>query len=177
MTTIIQIPVIHNSSAYPWTTFFQIARFYRVIISIPRIKRLLVSLDSPWRLHASCSHGHFRPGSCAQQYIRFDKHDTVPADDEFYRGTHGRWTNAKFWGCVLIGLLVKAAQFLRGDIPMTSSTNNAIEMSFYQIFNAFLAVYQVSFFPFFFFSGVYRESAALISPRIRSCHPRIGPTC
>lgn len=43
MTTLIQIPVIHNSDAYPWFTIFQIARFYRVVIAIPRMKRLLVS--------------------------------------------------------------------------------------------------------------------------------------
>lgn len=42
--TIIQIPVIHNSSVYPWLTIFQLARFYRVILEIPRMKPLLVSL-------------------------------------------------------------------------------------------------------------------------------------
>ena len=41
--TIIQIPVIHDSSVYPWFTIFQLARFYRVILEIPRMKPLLVS--------------------------------------------------------------------------------------------------------------------------------------
>ncbi|CEQ42955.1 SPOSA6832_04831 [Sporobolomyces salmonicolor] len=41
VTTLIQIPVIHNSVAYKWLTCFQIARFYRVIIAIPRMRRLL----------------------------------------------------------------------------------------------------------------------------------------
>jgi voltage-dependent calcium channel len=42
--TIIQIPVIHNSNVYPWLTIFQLARFYRVILEIPRVKPLLVSI-------------------------------------------------------------------------------------------------------------------------------------
>lgn len=42
--SIIQIPVIHNSTIYPWLTIFQLARFYRVILEIPRMKPLLVCL-------------------------------------------------------------------------------------------------------------------------------------
>ena len=45
MTTIIQIPIIHNSEGYPWLTIFQIARFYRVIIAIPNMRRLLARLS------------------------------------------------------------------------------------------------------------------------------------
>lgn len=40
--TIVQIPAIHNSSVYPWLTIFQLVRFYRVILEIPRMKPLLV---------------------------------------------------------------------------------------------------------------------------------------
>ena len=40
--TIIQIPAIHNSPAYPWLTIFQLARFYRVILEIPRMRPLLL---------------------------------------------------------------------------------------------------------------------------------------
>lgn len=48
--TIIQIPVIHNSTAYPWLTIFQLMRFYRVILEIPRMKPLLVRSDPHfWR--------------------------------------------------------------------------------------------------------------------------------
>jgi hypothetical protein len=42
--TIIQIPIIHNSPAYPWLTIFQLARFYRVILEIPRMRPLLLSV-------------------------------------------------------------------------------------------------------------------------------------
>lgn len=44
VTTLMQIPVIKNSPAQPWLTAFQLARFYRVIIAIPRMRKLLVSL-------------------------------------------------------------------------------------------------------------------------------------
>ena len=44
--TIIQIPAIKNSSVYPWFTIFQLARFYRVILVVPRMKPLLVSCHS-----------------------------------------------------------------------------------------------------------------------------------
>jgi hypothetical protein len=44
MTSAIQIPVIHSSAAYPWLTVFQIVRFGRVILAIPRMRRLVVSV-------------------------------------------------------------------------------------------------------------------------------------
>ena len=40
--SVIQIPAIHQSSVYPWLTIFQLMRFYRVILEIPRMKPLLV---------------------------------------------------------------------------------------------------------------------------------------
>lgn len=43
VTTIIQIPVIRNSPVYPWLTVFQLMRFYRVILAVPRMKALLVN--------------------------------------------------------------------------------------------------------------------------------------
>ncbi|KAM0754891.1 hypothetical protein T439DRAFT_283840 [Meredithblackwellia eburnea MCA 4105] len=42
LTSVIQIPVIRDSPAYGWLTAFQIMRFYRVILAIPRMRRLLV---------------------------------------------------------------------------------------------------------------------------------------
>jgi len=44
--SIIQIPVIHNSDVYPWFTIFQLARFYRVILEVPRMRPLLVRFPS-----------------------------------------------------------------------------------------------------------------------------------
>jgi len=40
--TTIQIPVIRDSPVYPWFTIFQLARFYRVILVVPRMRPLLV---------------------------------------------------------------------------------------------------------------------------------------
>lgn len=42
VTTILILPGIFETSAYAWLTIFQIARFYRVILAIPRTRRLLV---------------------------------------------------------------------------------------------------------------------------------------
>lgn len=44
--SVIQIPVVRHSSVYPWFTIFQLARFYRVILVVPRMKPLLVSCHS-----------------------------------------------------------------------------------------------------------------------------------
>lgn len=50
ITSLIQIPIIKHSTAHPWLTAFQIARFYRVILAIPRMKRLLVGFILPFLL-------------------------------------------------------------------------------------------------------------------------------
>ena len=46
VTTVIQIPVIRDSAVYPWLTAFQLARFYRVILVVPRMRGLLAKLVS-----------------------------------------------------------------------------------------------------------------------------------
>ncbi|KAL0066269.1 calcium channel protein [Marasmius tenuissimus] len=42
--SVIQIPAIKNSELYPWFTIFQLARFYRVILVVPRMKPLLLAV-------------------------------------------------------------------------------------------------------------------------------------
>ncbi|KAF8962909.1 high-affinity cell membrane calcium channel [Flammula alnicola] len=42
--SIIQIPAIRHSSVYPWFTLLQLARFYRVILVVPRMKPLLLAV-------------------------------------------------------------------------------------------------------------------------------------
>lgn len=42
--SVIQIPVISNSTIYPWLTVFQLIRWYRVILAFPRMKPLLVTV-------------------------------------------------------------------------------------------------------------------------------------
>ncbi|UZJ57456.1 hypothetical protein CBS101457_006776 [Exobasidium rhododendri] len=41
ITSIMQIPIIKASVAYSWLTVFQLARFYRVIVAVPRMEALL----------------------------------------------------------------------------------------------------------------------------------------
>ncbi|KAK0201179.1 Ion transport protein-domain-containing protein [Desarmillaria ectypa] len=43
-TSIIQIPVIHDSGVYPWMTILQLLRFYRVILEVPRMRPLLLTV-------------------------------------------------------------------------------------------------------------------------------------
>ncbi|CAG8487610.1 8970_t:CDS:10 [Diversispora eburnea] len=42
ITCVIQVPVVKNSPAYSWLTAFQIARVYRVVIAIPRLRNMLM---------------------------------------------------------------------------------------------------------------------------------------
>ncbi|EPQ53396.1 hypothetical protein GLOTRDRAFT_45533 [Gloeophyllum trabeum ATCC 11539] len=42
--TVIQIPAVHDSAVYPWLTIFQILRFYRVILEVPRMRPLLLAV-------------------------------------------------------------------------------------------------------------------------------------
>jgi len=44
--SVIQIPAVRNSNVYEWFTILQLARFYRVILEIPRMKPLLVRADN-----------------------------------------------------------------------------------------------------------------------------------
>ncbi|KAJ6589250.1 Ion transport protein-domain-containing protein [Mycena capillaripes] len=42
--SVIQVPAIRNSAVYPWFTIFQLMRFYRVILVVPRMKPLLLAV-------------------------------------------------------------------------------------------------------------------------------------
>ncbi|KAF8509855.1 Ion transport protein-domain-containing protein [Hysterangium stoloniferum] len=42
--SIIQIPVVHSSQAYAWLTAFQLARWYRVILEVPRMRPLILTV-------------------------------------------------------------------------------------------------------------------------------------
>lgn len=44
ITCCIQIPVVRNSAVYPWLTVFQLMRFYRVILAVPRMRKLIAKL-------------------------------------------------------------------------------------------------------------------------------------
>ncbi|KAI8359295.1 Ion transport protein-domain-containing protein [Mortierella sp. GBAus27b] len=48
-TTIIQIPMIHNSDAYVYLSIFQVMRIYRPIICIPSLRELIQRVIGGWR--------------------------------------------------------------------------------------------------------------------------------
>ncbi|EGG06060.1 uncharacterized protein MELLADRAFT_48591 [Melampsora larici-populina 98AG31] len=100
ITIVIQIPLFKRSPAYPWLTFFQIARFYRVIVAFPRTGPLLQKL-------------------------------------------RGSFTGLMNMILFLMGInffaALLAVQLFRGVIPKSDDT----EMTFYQMWNAFLAMYQI----------------------------------
>ncbi|KAL8283193.1 hypothetical protein RQP46_005971 [Phenoliferia psychrophenolica] len=101
LTSVIQIPVIRDSDAYPWLTVFQILRFYRVILAIPRMRRLLVRV----------------------------------------LGTFTGLVNMVIFMLIMTFLAaLMAAQMFRGLIPYDAGGD---AMNFYQIFNSFLAMYQI----------------------------------
>ncbi|KIM44013.1 hypothetical protein M413DRAFT_17890 [Hebeloma cylindrosporum] len=96
--TIIQIPAIRRSSLYPWFTIFQLARFYRVILVVPRMKPLLLAV---------------------------------------FGNMYGLANMALFLMIVNYIAALVAVQLLRGDF------GNDVTINFGEVFNSFLAVYQV----------------------------------
>ncbi|KAF8151534.1 high-affinity cell membrane calcium channel [Crassisporium funariophilum] len=96
--TIIQIPAIRRSSVYPWFTIFQLARFYRVILVVPRMKPLLLAV---------------------------------------FGNMYGLANMALFLIIVNYIAALVAVQLLRGDFGSDATVN------FGEVFNAFLAMYQV----------------------------------
>ncbi|GLB42802.1 putative calcium channel [Lyophyllum shimeji] len=97
--SIIQIPVIHNSSVYPWFTILQLARFYRVILVVPRMKPLLLAV---------------------------------------FGNMYGLANMSLFLLLINYIAALAALQLLRGDIGEDTP------MNFGDVWNAFLAMYQVA---------------------------------
>ncbi|KAE9397917.1 hypothetical protein BT96DRAFT_1020456 [Gymnopus androsaceus JB14] len=96
--SIIQIPVIKDSTVYPWFTVFQLARFYRVILEVPRMRPLLLSV---------------------------------------FGNMYGLTNMSLFLILVNYLAALVSVQLIRGDM----SSGDAVNFS--QLYNAFLAVYQV----------------------------------
>lgn len=83
--SIIQIPVIHQSTVYPWLTCFQLARFYRVILEIPRMKPLLVSIFN-CGLYSLLITEHLTIASGLRKHVRSRQHDAFPRRDQYAGG-------------------------------------------------------------------------------------------
>lgn len=114
-TSIIQIPMIHNSSTYPWFTILQLMRFYRVILVVPRMKPLLVSFLFLVKL-------------LSQQDIR---------KLAVFGNMYGLANMSLFLIMTNYIAALAAVQLLRGDMGKDTT------MNFGDIWTSFLAIYQV----------------------------------
>jgi len=113
--TIIQLPAIRHSELYPWFTIFQLARFYRVILVVPRMRPLLVRY-TPLRYKYQLNEFH--------QLAVFGN-------------MYGLANMSLFLFLINYIAALVAVQLLRGDFGHDTTLN------FGEAFNAFLAVYQV----------------------------------
>ncbi|KAF9236771.1 Ion transport protein-domain-containing protein [Melanogaster broomeanus] len=96
--SVVQIPVIRSSEVYPWLTVFQLGRFYRVILEVPRMKPLMLTV---------------------------------------FGNLYGLANMTLFLMLVNFLAALIGIQLLQGDMTGT------ITMNFGQLFNSFLAVYQI----------------------------------
>lgn len=119
--SVIQLPVVHESRVYPWLTIFQLARFYRVILEVPRMRPLLVS-------------------ACYKHYMAEQCADFVLVQLAVFGNLYGLVNMSVFLIIANYLSALVAIQLLRGDI----SPNEA--MNFSQIYNSFVAMYQVCHF-------------------------------
>lgn len=116
--SIIQIPMIRRSEVYEWFTILQLARFYRVILEIPRMKPLLVSLR--WDTRSTTNDS-----------------DQLGAQLAVFGNLYGLANMSLF--LILINYIsaLVAVQLLRGDFTEDATVN------FGELFNSFLAIWQV----------------------------------
>lgn len=84
VSTIIQIPAIHNSALYPWFTIVQLMRFYRVILVVPRMKPLLVRGQAISSDKKRLTHLVAR---CIRKHVWFGEHDVVSHPGQLHCGT------------------------------------------------------------------------------------------
>ncbi|KAF8452208.1 Ion transport protein-domain-containing protein [Boletus edulis BED1] len=96
--SVIQIPAIHDSRVYPWLTVFQLARFHRVLLVVPRMKPLMLTV---------------------------------------FGNMYGLVNMTLFLMLVAFLAALFAIQLLQGDM------DGKAPMNFGQLFNSFLAVYQI----------------------------------
>lgn len=82
ITTIIQIPPIHNWQYYPWLTASQLARFYRVILAVPTMRPLLVGEPLTLSRSKGNTDRHHSVASSLRQHERVVEHDVILDDRE-----------------------------------------------------------------------------------------------
>lgn len=129
ITTIIQIPVVHDSSWYPWLTFFQLLRFYRVIAAIPRMKSLLLrvvgSMSALFNMIAFLVMAIFLAALLSIQLLRGDIRAQDDDGDEFeftwkqlFNGFLGVYQifSSENWSDTLLNVVASSTRFEQGAI-------------------------------------------------------------
>jgi len=129
ITTIIQIPVVHNSYWYPWLTFFQLLRFYRVIAAIPRMKSLLLrvvgSMSALFNMIAFLVIAIFLAALLSIQLLRGDIRDEDDEGDAFeftwkqlFNGFLGVYQifSSENWSHTLFNVVASSKRFDQGAI-------------------------------------------------------------
>ncbi|KZF26376.1 calcium channel subunit Cch1 [Xylona heveae TC161] len=105
VTTIIQIPVIHNSGRpYAWLTIFQILRIYRVVLAVGITRRLILVV---------------------------------------FRNVKGLINLIIFVFLITFLAAIFAVQLFRGEIPAEDDGGDTIRITFSNIYNAFIGMYQI----------------------------------
>lgn len=123
-TAFIQIPLIHNSGQlYAWLTFFQIIRIYRVVLAIPMTRKLIVSYNNTvaaW----------FSPLLTCTEITVFGN-------------ITGLLNLIVFVFLLTFLAAIFAVQNFRGEIPSQDPQSNTIHITFKDIYNSFIGMYQV----------------------------------
>lgn len=123
ITAIIQLPPIHLSGqAYFWMTFFQIFRIYRVVLAVPLTRDLIVR---------SSTMNSFDRGilMCLQKVV--------------LGNVTGLLNLIVFVFLITFLTAIFAVQIYRGEFPDTDSNGNDIYVTFSNIYNSFIGMYQV----------------------------------
>jgi hypothetical protein len=92
--SVIQVPAIQGSPVYPWLTIFQLMRFYRVILAVPRMKPLLVGFPL-LLLSIILLLTPIPAARRLRQYVRAHEHDVLPHPRQLHRRTHERAVPAR----------------------------------------------------------------------------------
>lgn len=105
ITCVTQIPQIRNSGQlYAWLTFFQIVRFYRVVMAFRLTRELIMQVFS---------------------------------------NAVGLLNLIVFVFLMTFLVAILASQMFRGDFPTADAAQNQIHITFFNIYNSFIGMYQV----------------------------------
>ncbi|KAI4197860.1 MAG: hypothetical protein LQ346_002874, partial [Caloplaca aetnensis] len=122
ITAIMQIPPIrHSGQAYAWLTFFQILRFYRVVLAVSITRDLIVSSHSDLLKNAKLSE--------VQQIV--------------FGNVSGLLNLIVFVFLITFLTAIFAVQMFRGEFPEKDSSGEHIRITFSNIYNSFIGMYQV----------------------------------